>query len=104
LFDPHEFGSMGDLFDVCSREGYHGGIRLLLGTCKRFFELCTDLNILLPQRNFTVKYDTNIPRQVGLAGSSAIVTSLFRALMQFYGLTDDDVLLEQQVSALLICR
>ena len=37
------------------------------------------------------RYDTNIPRQVGLAGSSAIVTAAFRCLMQFYCLRDLDI-------------
>ncbi|MCJ7813307.1 GHMP kinase, partial [bacterium] len=35
-------------------------------------------------KNFTLRYHSSIPRQVGLAGSSAIITAVFRALMQFY--------------------
>ena len=45
----------------------------------------------LGRRNFTLRYDTNIPRQVGLAGSSAIVTAALRCLMDFYGVTAADV-------------
>lgn len=62
-----------------------------MGTCKKFFEYCLENGIALPHRNFTVSYDTTIPRQVGLSGSSAIVTALLHALMGFYGLTDEDV-------------
>ncbi|GAF87611.1 unnamed protein product, partial [marine sediment metagenome] len=40
--------------------------------------------IKLESKNFTVRYHSNIPRQVGLAGSSAIITAAIRALMQFY--------------------
>jgi len=36
-------------------------------------------------------YDSNIPRQVGLGGSSAISTALIKSLMKFYGLTDEDI-------------
>ena len=34
--------------------------------------------------------DTNIPRQVGLAGSSAICTACFKALLAFYSLTESE--------------
>ena len=36
------------------------------------------------------RYDTNIPRQVGLAGSSAIVSSTFACLMEFYHLGETE--------------
>jgi glucuronokinase len=39
----------------------------------------------LPNKNFTIRYRTSIPRQVGLAGSSAIIIATLKALMQFYG-------------------
>ena len=32
----------------------------------------------------TIRYQTNIPGQVGLAGSSAIITAAMRALMEYY--------------------
>ena len=39
----------------------------------------------LHDRNFSVRYQSNIPRQVGLAGSSAIIVATLRCLMEFYG-------------------
>lgn len=101
LYDPLDFSGLADLHFIGRREGYYGGTRLLLATCKRFQELCTTKGIALPRKNFTAKYDTNIPRQVGLSGSSAIVVSLFQALMQFYGLTEDHIPLETQPSFVL---
>ncbi|KAF0030282.1 hypothetical protein F2P81_017013 [Scophthalmus maximus] len=48
-------------------------------------------SIALTKQNFTLKYDTNIPRQVGLAGSSAIVSATLKCLMEFYNITDNDL-------------
>ena len=84
LYDPHVFGGLKDLNGIGTREGYQGGVVLLMATCKRFFEYCMEHGIALAKRNFTMSYDTNIPRQVGMSGSSAIVTAAFRALMEFY--------------------
>ncbi|KAF2360174.1 GHMP kinase N-terminal domain [Trinorchestia longiramus] len=85
------FGSLNDLYGISSREGYLGGLRLLQATCKMFLHYCTQHRIELSGRNFTLSYDTNIPRQVGLAGSSAIVTATLHALMAFYGITDQQL-------------
>jgi|EP00945_MAST-04E_sp_MAST-4E-sp1_P000686 glucuronokinase len=101
LYDPSEFGSLGSLYEIGKREGYQGGMRLLMATCKKFSEFCTENGIALANRNFKVSYDTNIPRQVGLAGSSAIVTALFKALMAFYGLNETDIPLAMQPSFVL---
>ena len=60
-------------------------------TCKKFYEYCSKHGVAMSKRNFTLKYNTNVPRQVGLAGSSAIVTATFQCLMAFYGLTDRDI-------------
>uniref|UniRef100_A0A8B9GTV8 Glucuronokinase with putative uridyl pyrophosphorylase n=1 Tax=Astyanax mexicanus TaxID=7994 RepID=A0A8B9GTV8_ASTMX len=54
------------------------------------FCCCVD-SIALTKQNFTLKYDTNIPRQVGLAGSSAIVSATLKCLMKFYNITEDDL-------------
>merc|ERR1719215_2448983 len=101
LYDPSSFSGLADLHFIGRREGYYGGTRLLMATCKRFQELCTTRGIALPRKNFTVKYDTNVPRQVGLAGSSAIANSLFQALMEFFDLTSDHIPLELQPSFVL---
>jgi glucuronokinase len=90
LYDQTEFSSLSSLYDVARREGYSGGIRLLMGTCKKFFEWCVRYGIALPDRKFSLSYDTNIPRQVGLAGSSAIVSSTFACLLEFYCLSETE--------------
>lgn len=45
-------------------EGYYGGVRLLMATCKMFHVHCAAHDIVLHDRNFTLSYDTTIPRQV----------------------------------------
>jgi len=45
-----------------------------------------------------VRYQTNIPRQVGLAGSSALIVATLRCLMEFYGV---DIPLEAQPTLVL---
>lgn len=87
--DPRQFESLKELQTTALREGYYGGLRLLYATCKRFYDRCLELGLLLPQRNFTLRYDTNIPRGLGLAGSSAIITATLRGLMRFYGVTEE---------------
>ena len=87
--DPYIFESLRDLHTKATREGYYGGVRLLYAACKRFYEECLRHNVMLPVRNFTLRYDTTIPRGVGLAGSSAIITATVRALMAFYGLPEE---------------
>jgi len=72
---------------VVTRQGYDGGARLVKATIKKLAEHCTRHDITLPARNFTARYRSSIPRQVGLAGSSAIVTATLRALMDFFELT-----------------
>jgi len=67
--------------------GYYGGIRLLKATVKRFYDYCSQNGIELHERNFTILYQSSIPHQVGLAGSSAIITACMRALKTFYGVT-----------------
>jgi len=45
-------------------EGYYGGVRLLMAICKVFYNHCIQNNISLKAENFTLSYDTDIPRQV----------------------------------------
>ena len=78
------FRSINELAQDVRLHGYYGGVRLVKATIKRFVEFCQRNNLRLHDRNFSVRYQTNIPRQVGLAGSSAIIVATLRALMDFY--------------------
>jgi glucuronokinase len=85
--DRSVFGGIGELVRDVRLHGYYGGIRLLKATVKRFFDYCAENQILLHHKNFTLRYSSNIPHSVGLAGSSAIITACLRSLMTFYGVS-----------------
>jgi glucuronokinase len=84
--DRAKFASVDDLARDVRLHGYYGGIRLIKATIKQFVEYCRSRGLALHDRNFSVRYETNIPRQVGLAGSSAIIVATLRGLMDFYQL------------------
>jgi glucuronokinase len=84
--DRARFRSIQDLAKDVKLHGYYGGIRLIKATIKRFVEYCHANQLKLHDRNFSIRYETNIPRQVGMAGSSALITAALRCLMEFYGL------------------
>jgi glucuronokinase len=96
--DRARFRSIHDLAQDVRLHGYYGGIRLIKATIKRFADYCRERNLKLHDRNFSVRYETNIPRQVGLAGSSAIIVATLRCLMKFYAI---DIPLAQQPSLVL---
>jgi glucuronokinase len=85
--DHSRFTSIHQLAGDVRLHGYYGGLRLLRAAIKRFHDYCTEQGITLHDRNFTLSYQSNIPQQVGLAGSSAIITACLRALMTFYGVS-----------------
>ena len=78
------FRNIGELADDVRLHGYYGGVRLIKATIKGFYGYCTALGIQLKKDNFSVRYESNIPRQVGLAGSSAIIVATFRCLFDFF--------------------
>ena len=82
--DDATFSSAEELVKNLRLYGYYGGIRLLKAVSKRFFEYCLAHDIAVPDRNFSVEYKINIPRLVGLSGSSAICSAMLKALMKFY--------------------
>ncbi|KHG01453.1 Glucuronokinase 1 -like protein [Gossypium arboreum] len=90
IINPHpihdlvQFDSLDHLVNRLQSEGYYGGVRLLMSICKLFHKHCKDNNINLSPGNFTLSYDTNIPRQAGLSGSSAIVCAALSCLLDFY--------------------
>jgi len=82
--DITSFDSIHQLVENVNLNGYYGGIRLLKGTIKVFYDYCDKQNIQIDGRNFTIRYHSNIPLRLGLAGSSAIITACMKALMSFY--------------------
>jgi glucuronokinase len=83
--DQSRFRSVHDLVSDVKRHGYYGGIRLVKAAVKKFVEFCELQGLPLRADNFSVRYHSTIPRQVGLAGSSAIVVATLRSLAEFYG-------------------
>lgn len=84
VHDLVQFHSLHHLVNRLQSEGYYGGVRLLMALCKVFHSYCKDHSIDLHGRNFTISYETNIPRQTGLSGSSAIVCAALNCLLDFY--------------------
>jgi glucuronokinase len=82
--DQSRFRSVQELARDVKLHGYYGGIRLVKATIKKFVEFCTQQRYPLHERNFSIRYHSTIPRQVGLAGSSAIIVATLRCLIDFY--------------------
>lgn len=82
--DDATFDSPRQLVRDLRLYGYYGGIRMLKAVSKLFFEWCEEHSVELDDQNFTAEYQINIPRLVGLSGSSAICSAMLKALMEFY--------------------
>ena len=85
--DQTRFRNVNELARDVRLHGYYGGVRLIKATIKRFAEYCDTKSIQLHDGCFSVRYESNIPRNVGLAGSSAIIVATLRALQKFYDVT-----------------
>lgn len=96
--DAEVFPTLQSLVESVARQGYYGGARLVKAGIKTFADHCDRHGIVLPSRNFTARYRSSVPRQVGLAGSSAIVTATLRALLGFFEL---EIPREQQANLIL---
>jgi glucuronokinase len=83
--DNPSYESVEDLAEHVKCEGYYGGLRLMKAAIKRLHEFCQQTDQKL-NRNFAISYCSNIPRGVGLAGSSAIVIATLRALIRWHGI------------------
>jgi len=82
--DANVYRDLPEFVERIALYGYYGGVRLVQAAIKTFFDHCQDQNIRLKDQSFTIRYDSTIPRQIGLGGSSAIITAAMRALMEFY--------------------
>ncbi|MFV1994345.1 MAG: mevalonate kinase [Verrucomicrobiales bacterium] len=95
--DHSTFENIRQLAHDVEQFGYYGGIRLLKASVKRFHDYCVCKGIGLEARNFTLRYQSDIPDHVGMAGSSAIITACFRGLMTFYRVSIPDPVLANLV-------
>ena len=80
------FESLDDLYASMRWRGYYGGFRIIQALIVRLADYCRANGIELPNRNFTLEYESTVPLRLGMGGSSAIITAALRALVQFYGL------------------
>lgn len=87
--DNNRFDSPLSLHRDVTLHGYYGGIRLMKATIKVFVDYCLANSIQLPDKNCALEYRTNIPQQVGMAGSSAIIVATLRCLMEYYNVAVD---------------
>jgi len=88
VHDQWEFESLLAASGQASLHGYYGGVRLIRASLKKFTDLClaAEVDPSRLARNFRISYDTDIPRMVGLSGSSAIVAACLQGLLTFYGI------------------
>lgn len=96
--DDASFDSPRQLVRDLRLYGYYGGIRMLKAVSKLFFEYCEEHAIEIADANFTAEYKINIPRLVGLSGSSAICSAMLKALMEFYGV---EIPIEEQPTLIM---
>jgi glucuronokinase len=82
--DMTSFNSIKELVEDVNFAGYYGGMRLIKGMIKVFYQYCAKNEIKIDDRNFTIRYSSNIPLRLGLAGSSAIITACLKALTLYY--------------------
>ncbi|MEQ1904115.1 MAG: hypothetical protein ABL888_08035 [Pirellulaceae bacterium] len=84
--ERNSFASIQDLRKNLSAEGYYGSERLIKAALKKFADYFGEtLDSEAP--NFSVSVKTNIPRQVGMAGSSAIIIATLRAALSWFGVS-----------------
>lgn len=82
--DETSYKNLEELVNDINYAGYYGGLRLIKGMIKVFFEYCKTNRIKLVSKNFTITYNSDIPLRLGLAGSSAILSACLKALCLFY--------------------
>ncbi len=93
--------------DRVDRFGYGTGTQIMAAAVRTFVDVVRGLqangmqadglsssgHIVRQPEDFELSYETTIPRQVGLAGSSALVVATMRCLMEYTGLVVPDEVL-----------
>lgn len=82
--DQSSYKSMRELVADVKANGYYGGVRLMKAAVRKFADYCVANDIEIEDKNFALRYRSTIPRRLGMAGSSALVTATMRCLMEYY--------------------
>ena len=67
--------NLDDLYQTTRWRGYYGGIRIIQALIVRLFDYCRQQGIELPNRNFTLEYESTVPQRLGLGGVQAVLFS-----------------------------
>ncbi len=103
---PHWYSS-AEMADRIDRFGYGSGTQVMAAAVRTFIDVVRGLqangmqsdgltskgHVVRQPEDFELRYETTIPRQVGLAGSSALVVATMRCLMTYTGLAIPDAVL-----------
>lgn len=84
--DRSKYSSIREMSEDVVTNGYYGGIRLMKASIRKFLLYCDARDIPLHDENFNIRYRSTIPRRLGMAGSSALITATMRCLLDFYDL------------------
>ena len=101
------FDSFDSAHRALSKRGCEDGLRLLRATLVEFadhYRESLDLAEDDTRRLFRMSYQTNVPIQVGLSGSSAIVIAALRALMKWFGVSIEPAILVEIALAVEVDR
>lgn len=90
--DEPRWSSINVMIDHVDRHGYGTGPQLLAAAVRTFADVAESTGADLGG-GFRLTYQTTIPRQVGLGGSSALVVAALRCMIDHYNLEVPDVVL-----------
>ena len=71
-----QFEGIEHLVQHASCRARKDGLALIKAAIKVFARHCRRHGVVLPRQNFSLRFESDIPRQVGLGGSSAIVVAV----------------------------
>lgn len=84
VFVPNERSDRLQYSSLSSISTFAGGLRLMKAAICAFRKFAQSQNIVLHDRGFEISYESTIPLQVGLAGSSALICAALRSLEKWY--------------------
>jgi len=92
--DQYRFDSLAQLQRQTEADGYYGAQRIIRATLNVFAKYLASIDKSVNTvPNVRIEYKTDIPRMVGLAGSSAVIIALLRALESLCDIKVDQQLL-----------